>query len=110
MSLPFQAAVAAYKPSPLGAPGMSPRDRLATLLSPELVTALDELVAERVADELDRQKLRESGAPWLTLDQAAERLGCSRDAVRMRCSRGRLVTRRHGRRLYVSAESVAELA
>ena len=46
---------------------------------------------------------------WLTVEQAAERLACSPDAVRMRCSRGRLEHRRQGRRLYVSAESVDRL-
>jgi excisionase family DNA binding protein len=46
---------------------------------------------------------------WLTVPEAAERLGCSADAVRMRCSRGRLEHRRQGRRLYVSAASVDEL-
>jgi hypothetical protein len=86
---------------------VSPRDRLASALSPELVEALEELVAERVASELAR--LETSGPEWLTLDAAADRLGCSRDAVRMRAARGRLDTRHHGRRVYVSAASVATL-
>ena len=130
---------------------MSPRDRLVTALAPELVAALEELVAERVLSELAR--LETSDPQWLTLEQAdghwrvtaksslvvqtarhaedpavlaatdsahratiwwveqaAERLGCSRDAVRMRANRGRLETRNHGRRVYVSAASVASLA
>jgi excisionase family DNA binding protein len=88
---------------------MSPQDRLAAFLAPDLVDALEELVAERVAAELAARP--DSSAPgWLTLEQAAERLGCSRDAVRMRAGRGRLEIRRHGRRVYVSARSVAELA
>jgi excisionase family DNA binding protein len=87
---------------------LSPRDRLAAALAPDLIDAFEELVAERVAAELAARA--DSPAAWLTLDQAAERLGCSRDAVRMRASRGRLSTRRHGRRLYVAAASVAELA
>jgi excisionase family DNA binding protein len=89
--------------------GMTARDRLAAVLAPPLLDALDELIAERVAAELDARP--SEGAPqWLTLEQAAERLGCSSDAVRMRASRGRLEARRHGRRLYVAARSVAELA
>lgn len=87
--------------------GISPRERLAALLSPELVQALEELVAERVAVELEARAT--SGPEWLTLDAAADRLGCSRDAVRMRAARGRLETRHHGRRVYVSAASVATL-
>jgi excisionase family DNA binding protein len=86
---------------------MSPRDRLATVLAPERVHALEELIAERIDSELTRNET--SGLEWLTLDQAAERLGCSRDAVRMRAKRGRLTTRNHGRRVYVSAVSVASL-
>lgn len=88
---------------------MSPRDRLAAVLAPELLDALEGLVAERVAAEL-ASRPEPQAAPWLTLEQAGELLGCSRDAVRMRASRGRLETRRHGRRIYVSAASVAELA
>jgi excisionase family DNA binding protein len=86
---------------------LTARDRLSSLLAPELVAALEELVSERVASELAR--LEPSGPEWLTFDQAAERLGCSRDAVRMRVSRGRLAARNHGRRVYVSAVSVASL-
>ena len=88
---------------------MSPRDRLAVVLAPDLLDALGALVAERVAAELARRP-DTAAAPWLTLDQAAERLGCTRDAVRMRCARGRLETCRQGRRVYVAAAAVAELA
>jgi DNA-directed RNA polymerase specialized sigma24 family protein len=89
------------------------RDRLAAVLAPDLVDALKELVAECVAAELatlEASASRASSPAWLPLQQAADLLGCSRDAVRMRANRGRLKTRRHGRRLYVSAASVAELA
>jgi DNA-directed RNA polymerase specialized sigma24 family protein len=88
---------------------MSPRERLAAVLAPEVLDALDELVADRVAAELARHAQTDAGPRWLTLDQAAERLGCTPAAVRMRANRGRLQTRRHGRRVYVSADSVAEL-
>jgi excisionase family DNA binding protein len=91
-------------------PTFTPRDRLAAVLSPDLLDALEALVAERVAYELARLDTARSSARWLTLDQAAERLGCTAAAVRMRAARGRLTTRRHGRRLYVSAASVDELA
>jgi excisionase family DNA binding protein len=89
------------------------------------VTALDrELARALVAAIRDDPELRDElrgllvdttaeGTPapkWLTVAQAAERLACTPDAVRMRCSRGRLEHRRQGRRLYVSAESVDRLA
>jgi len=81
---------------------------------------LDELVAELAThprfeafvqarvDQALAQRERQSRA-WLTLREAAERLGCTPDAVRMRIKRGRLEHRHHGRRLYVSAASVEQL-
>ena len=59
--------------------------------------------------ELVREIVREDGSPWLTLDQEADRLACSVDAVRMRVKRGRLEARHHGRRVYVSRSSVDEI-
>lgn len=88
-----------------------PRERLAAVLAPNLLDALDQLVTERVEAELARlAAATDNGPRWLTLDQAAARLGCSPAAVRMRASRGRLVTRHRGRRVYVAAESVDKLA
>lgn len=87
---------------------MSPRDRLAAVLAPELLDALEGFVCEQVAAGLASRPDPSAGR-WLTLDQAGERLGCTRDAVRMRVKRGRLESRRHGRRIYVSVASVAEL-
>jgi excisionase family DNA binding protein len=68
---------------------------------------LEELVRSRVEQALAEQV--QPGRVWLTLSEAAGRLGCSPDAVRMRIHRGRLEHRRHGRRLYVSAASVDRL-
>lgn len=84
------------------------RDRLEQLLSPSLVDALAQLVDELVDERLDAIERRD-GRDWYTLEEAAERLGCTYDAVWMRAKRGRLVSRRHGRRVYVSARSVDEL-
>jgi excisionase family DNA binding protein len=83
---------------------------LAAIFGPELVEALEQLVDRRVAAALAALPTPDAAAPWLTLEQAAERLGCSTDAVRMRVKRGRLEPRRQGRRLYVSRESVDGLA
>jgi Helix-turn-helix domain len=85
------------------------RDRLLAALSPELVAALEELVADRVRQELHAAR-DEANAAWLTLEQAGELLDCTADAVRMRVKRGRLKARKQGRRLYVSAVSVERLA
>ncbi len=89
----------------------TPRERLAAVLAPDLLDSLDQLVTERVQDELARLGAAQDHGPrWLTVDQAAMRLSISPAAVRMRVKRGRLETRHHGRRVYVSAASVDELA
>ena len=78
-----------------------------------LLEALRPLVAELVEREVDRRLAsldwHGSRPQWLTLEQAAARLGCSTDAVRMRARRGRLEHRHQGRRLYVSADAVDRL-
>ena len=71
---------------------------------------LEQIAQRAAAIVLGAQQVDNGRPPWLTLAQAAEQLDCSVDAVRMRVKRGRLESRRHGRRLYVSAESVKRLA
>ena len=82
---------------------------LGATFSPDLIAALEQLVDRRVASAMAAVPARD-GAPWLTLEQAAVRLDCSTDAVRMRVKRGRLESRRQGRRLYVSRDSVDGIA
>jgi excisionase family DNA binding protein len=70
------------------------------------------VVVDVVRDELDglvEERLIRERKRWLTLAEAAERLGCSPDAVRMRARRGRLEHRYQGRRMYVSADAVDRL-
>jgi excisionase family DNA binding protein len=83
---------------------------LCAMFSSDVVTAIERLVDERVATALAALPAANVPAPWLTLEQAAGRLGCSTDAVRMRVKRGRLNHRRQGRRVYVSRESVDGIA
>lgn len=88
----------------------SARERLEMLLSPACVDAIEQLVEERVREELEaRERQRLADRTWLTLDEAGELLGCSRDAIRMRVNRGRLESKTQGRRVYVSAASVERL-
>lgn len=79
---------------------------LASLFAPEVIAAIERLVDERIADALAARDDGVAMPPWLTLEQAASRLDCSVDAVRMRARRGRLDVRRDGRRVYVSRASV----
>ena len=80
---------------------MTPRDRLAAALSPDLLNALEALISERVAEALGKFERVEEGDGWLTVSEAAGREGCSTDAIRMRAKRGRYATRYVGRSLYV---------
>jgi excisionase family DNA binding protein len=82
---------------------------LDALLGPELVAAIEQLVDERVARAVAALQVPHPPTPWLTVPQAAVLLGCTPDAVRMRIRRGRLVTRRQGRRVYVARASVVQL-
>lgn len=88
---------------------VNPRARLEALLSADLLDLLDAYVAERVDERLASAAADSDAPAWLTVAVAAERLDCTPDAIRMRVKRGRLVSRRQGRRLYVSAASVSEL-
>jgi hypothetical protein len=82
---------------------------LDALLGPELVAAIERLVDERVALAVAELRAPAPASPWLTVAQAGALLGCSPAAVRMRARRGRLVTSRQGRRVYVARASVVEL-
>jgi excisionase family DNA binding protein len=84
--------------------------RLELTLSAEDRVAIAEQVAAVVLEALEHERTAKNGARWLTLEQAAKRLDCSPDAVRMRVKRKRLEGRRQGRRLYVSAASVDDLS
>jgi Helix-turn-helix domain len=81
-------------------------DLLVDALRPLIAELLEPL--ERRLDDLERQ-LNGGERRWITLEEAARRLDCSPNAVRMRVSRGRLEARHQGRRLYVSADSVDNL-
>ena len=82
-------------------------DALVVALRPLIADLVDAAIDERLA-ELEAAGSRRRR--WLTLDEAGELLGCSRDAVRKRADRGRLESRHHGDRRYVSAESVERLS
>ena len=66
---------------------MSPRAALLGALSPALVAAIEELVADTVRAELERDR---DARRWLTLDEAAERYRTTPAALRKRAQRGTL--------------------
>jgi hypothetical protein len=73
------------------------------------VRFLRPIVIELVDERIEELREGRSEKQWLTLTEAAQQLGCTADAVRMRARRGRINRRYQGRRLYVSGEDVREL-
>jgi excisionase family DNA binding protein len=70
---------------------------LATMLGPDLVAAIEDLVDERVAQALAE---RQTAKRWLSVPEAGDYLGCSPKAVYARIDRGRIpesAVRRMGR-------------
>lgn len=90
---------------------LTARTRLERIVSGDVLRLVDEYVREIALDVVRAEVARAAlnRPAWYTLEEAARRLGISPDAARMRAKRGRLKTRRQGRRLYVSASSVDEL-
>jgi hypothetical protein len=88
----------------------SRRDLLEAMLAPELIEALREFVREEVAEARREEHARAERGEWLPLADAAERLGCSTDAVRMRAMRKTIDARRQGRRWYVRLDNGASHA
>lgn len=71
---------------------------LATMLGPELVAAIEELIDQRVAEALE--DARPSVKRWLSVSETAEYLGCTTKAVYARIDRGRIpegAVKRQGR-------------
>jgi hypothetical protein len=83
------------------------RRDLLDALAPGLVDVLREIVREQVDDALREERARVEQGEWLPLADAAERLGCSTDAVRMRVKRKTIDARRHGRRIYVRLDGAS---
>jgi excisionase family DNA binding protein len=83
---------------------VNPEDQLRCVLAAEVVEALLALVEERVAEASATSPL--FSQRWLTVEQAAEYLGCSAKAIRGRIDRGRLAAVRDGRRVYVDRQAL----
>jgi excisionase family DNA binding protein len=84
------------------------RDCLGAVLAPAVLDAITAFVQETVRAELARAPVG-AERKWLTVQQAAELLSCSPDAIRMRAKRGRLEHRHQGRSLYIAAAAVDNL-
>jgi excisionase family DNA binding protein len=85
------------------------RDRLEAVLSPGLIDAIEELVAERVAEELAAVSVNGS-SPWLTLDEAAEYLRVSARTLERSIAVGRLRSSTIGRRRLLHRDDLERFA
>jgi excisionase family DNA binding protein len=82
---------------------MTARDRLAAVLAPDVLAALEELVSEQVAQAFGEVP---AGSPWLSIEAAAERAGVSARTLERAIKSGRLRTSTVGRRRLVHADEL----
>ncbi len=85
---------------------MTPRERLAGVLSTELLDALDAYVSERVAAELASVSPAGNGSPWLSLRDGAAYLGVSERSLERAVARGRLASTTVARRRLVHRDDL----
>jgi|SRR5579871_5230165 len=89
---------------------MSARDRLATVLAPDVLDAIVDLVDERVTAVLRPPEDTYGGSPWLTLDNAADYLKISTRTLERQIAAGRIDSATIGRRRLVHRDSLDALA
>lgn len=91
---------------------MSDLDRLLRSFAPELVDAIEALVAERVRDELDAAGGGNAGSssPWLALDEAAAYLRVSERTLERAIAKKRLRSSAIGRRRLLHRDDLDALA
>lgn len=89
---------------------MTCRDRLLQSLAPELVEAIEQLVEERVREQLEELPGAASSSPWLSLDEAADYLRVSPRTLERRIKRGRIRSTTIGRRRLLHRDDLDELA
>ena len=83
---------------------------LGALLSAELADALEQLVDERVAAALEARGRSDTGSPWLTIQEAAERLRISERQLHRWLKRGRVRSTCIGRRRLLHRDHLDEMA
>jgi excisionase family DNA binding protein len=82
------------------------RQRLAVLLAPETLEALEDFVSEFVAAKLAEVEINGRGTPWLSIPDAAAYLGVSERTIEREIARGQLQSSSLGRRRLLRRETV----
>jgi excisionase family DNA binding protein len=89
---------------------VTPRERLAAVLAPELLTALEQLVEERVDERLQVLSAKRMAArqrpELLSVPEAAELLRCERQRIYDLLSSGRLTRLKDGARVLVRRSEI----
>jgi excisionase family DNA binding protein len=86
------------------------RDRLLQSLAPELVEAIEQLIAERVLELAGDSAGIMSTSPWLSLDEAADYLRVSPRTLERKLATGRVRSSTIGRRRLLHRDDLDELA
>jgi excisionase family DNA binding protein len=81
-------------------------ERLAAVLVPDILDALEKLVDERVEARLADLDAEATGAPWLSIREAAERAGVSERSLERAIASGRLRSSTVGRRRLVHRDDL----
>lgn len=85
------------------------RERLLSSLAPELVEAIEQLVAETVRAEIDEVPVG-AASPWLALDEAAAYLRVSERTLERMIARRRVRSSTVGRRRLLHRDDLDALA
>lgn len=83
------------------------REVLLLSLSPDLVDAIEELVAERVRMTLEDA---DGGSPWLSMAEAAEYVRVSERTLNRHIEKGKLRATKIGRRTLLNRDDLDALA
>lgn len=88
---------------------MTNRDVLLAALSPDLVAGIENLITERVREELEAAG-EQCSSPWHSLEEAADYLRVSPRTVERQLARGRLRSQTIGRRRLLHRDDLDALA
>jgi excisionase family DNA binding protein len=86
------------------------RDRLLAVLAPDLVEAIEQLVEERVREQLEAAGTPSTSSPWLSLEEAGDYLRVSTRSLERRIAKRRIRSTTVGRRRLLHRDDLDEFA